>query len=176
MTVFVALGVTHPIDVAALDVAQRARSAVADVVASFIVLFGRAEVAGGLALGIAVARLRGSPRDALVPLFIVATIAVEAALKILVPEAAPPHDRARTIGLVPLAHTPFVYAFPSGNVARFAFLLGIVHRLPRWLLLAGIMAMAASSMYLAEHWLFDTIGGALLGLLVADLARSFVRR
>ena len=143
---------------------------------SIVGLFGRAEVDAGIALGLAVARVRRSKRDAIIPLFIVAAILIEAAVKVLVPEAPPPHERARTVALLPLASTPFANAFPSGNVARFAFLLRIAHPIRTPVLIAGIVLMAATRIYLAEHWLFDTIGGALLGLLVADVARSLGRR
>jgi membrane-associated phospholipid phosphatase len=94
----------------------------------------------------------------------------------VLPEALPPHERARTVELLPLARTSFPYAFPSGHVARFAFLLRIAHPVPTWVLVAGIVVMSATRIYLAEHWLFDTIGGAFLGLLAADLARSITRR
>ena len=86
------------------------------------------------ALGLAAARWRSSPRDALVPLFIGATILIEAVLKLVVPQAPPPHERSRTIEflLLPGVHVPFAHAFPSGHVARAAFLLRIVHGVPTW--------------------------------------------
>jgi membrane-associated phospholipid phosphatase len=142
-----------------------------DVLSSVIGLFGRAEVALGIALGLVVARMRARQRDALVPLLLIATFAAEAVLKTLVPQAPPPPDEARTIGLVPLLTSPFAYAFPSGNVARAAFLLSIAHRLPGGVVAAGIIVMAVTRIYLGEHWLSDTIGGAALGLAVGRLGR-----
>lgn len=142
-----------------------------DVVSSIIGLFGQAEVTGGVALGIAVARFRRSPRAALVPLAIAAVVLVEAALKILVPQVPPPHDRARTVELLPFLHVPFANSFPSGHVARTAFLLRVANGIPAWVAVLGIALMVLSRVYLAEHWLSDTLGGLVLGLGVASAAR-----
>ena len=176
VAIAVALGATHAIDLAALDIAQRVETPALDLGASLAGLFGQAEVAAGIALGLAVARVRRSRVDAVVPLFIAVTIAVETVLKLVLPETPPPLERARTVALLPLARTSFPYAFPSGHVARLAFLLRIARPVPSWVLVAAIVVISATRIYLAEHWLFDTIGGALLGLLVADLARSITRR
>ena len=176
LSVLVALGALRSVDAAALDTAQSVHARSLDVLSSIASLFGQAEVTAGLALGLAVARVRASRRAAIAPLFIAAVVIVEAALKIVVPEVPPPHERSRAIELLPTLHAPLAYAFPSGHVARFAFLMRIAHGIPTWLVVAGIVLMAATRVYLAEHWLSDTIGGALLGLFVADLARAFERR
>jgi undecaprenyl-diphosphatase len=44
-----------------------------------------------------------------------------------------------------------------------------------WLGLIGVALMILSRVYLGEHWLSDCLGGAALGLLVAQLARRFGR-
>lgn len=144
-----------------------------DVLASAVGLFGQAEVTLGIALGIAVARYWRT-RDvasAAIPLFIVATIALEAALKILIPQAPPPHERSRTVELLPFVHAPFVNSFPSGHVARASFLLLTARGIPAAVIVVGVVLMAVTRIYLGEHWLSDTIGGAVLGLGVALLAR-----
>ena len=159
------------IDHAALDLAQTVPGSPLDVLSSLLGLAGGAEITAGIALGVAVARFRRSPRDALVPLFIAATVLAEALLKMIVPQAPPPHERSRTVELLPLLQVPFAHSFPSGHVARAAFLLRIAHGIPTWVVALGVIAMAASRVYLGEHWLSDTLGGAALGLGVANVAR-----
>jgi undecaprenyl-diphosphatase len=138
-------------------------------------LLGRAEVTACLALGIFIARLRHGRRDAAAPLFIALAVIVETALKLAVPHPAPPSERAHTIDLLPFIHVSFVNSFPSGHVARATFLLGVVDGISPWLALAGVALMVVSRVYLGEHWLSDCVGGAALGLLVAQLARRFAR-
>jgi undecaprenyl-diphosphatase len=110
-----------------------------------------------------------------VPLFIALTVVLETALKLLVPHPAPPSERAHTVDLLPFIHVNFLNSFPSGHVARATFLLGIVDGIPVWLGLIGVALMILSRVYLGEHWLSDCLGGAALGLLVAQLARRFGR-
>ncbi|HZP95097.1 MAG TPA: phosphatase PAP2 family protein [Candidatus Limnocylindria bacterium] len=172
VTLAVVGGTCRGIDAGALEVAQSVHPPALDLAASLVGVLGQSEVTLGIALGLAVARFRAYPRDALVPLFIVVTIAVEAALKMLVPQAPPPQERSRAVELLPLFHAPFAYSFPSGHVARAAFLLRIAHGVPTWAVLLGVAIMAATRVYLGEHWLSDTIGGAILGIGVASIARS----
>ena len=129
----------------------------------------------GIALGLAVARARRSPREGLVPLFIVAVIAIEAALKLAIAHPAPPPDRSRTIDLLPHVQVAFASSFPSGHVARITFLSGIVRGWPRWLPAIVVILMIASRLYLGEHWLSDCLGGLALGWVVARAARLLER-
>jgi len=151
---------------------QSVRAPALDLAASIISVFGQTGLTIAVALAIAVLRFRAYPRAALIPLFIFATLAFEAALKLLIPEAPPPHERSRGVDLVPFIHSPFASSFPSGHVARFAFLVRIVDPIPTWVLGVGIVVMALTRIYLGEHWLSDTIGGAILGLGVANAART----
>ncbi len=171
VAVAVVAGALHEIDRAALDATQSVRSPALDLAASLVGILGQSEVTLGIALGLAVARFRRYPREALVPLFIVLTIAAEALLKTLVPQAPPPQDRSRAIELLPFLHAPFAYSFPSGHVARAAFLLRIAHPIPTWAVVVGVAIVAVTRIYLGEHWLSDAIGGAILGIGVAGLAR-----
>lgn len=141
-----------------------------DVIGSVIGLFGQAEVTVGLAFGLAVARARRLGVAGLVPLLILATIAIEAVLKMAVPHPAPPLDRARTVELIPFVHVSFAGSFPSGHVARAAFLAGIVRGVPFAVRAAAVLLMVASRLYLGEHWLSDVLGGLALGLAVSALA------
>jgi undecaprenyl-diphosphatase len=173
ITLGVVGGTCREIDSAALDAAQSVRLPALDIFASLVGFFGRAEVTVGIALGLAAARWRSSPREALVPLFIGATILIEAVLKLVVPQAPPPHERSRTIEflLLPGVHVPFANAFPSGHMARTAFLLRIANNVPTWAVVVGIALMAITRVYLGEHWLSDVVGGLALGLGVANVAR-----
>ncbi len=164
-------GTCRPVDDATLDALQSVHVGPLDVFASVVGLLGQAEVTAGIALGIAVARFRSYPREAIVPLFIVVIVVIESALKLIVPQLPPPHERSRTIELLPFLQVPLANSFPSGHVARAAFLLRISHPVPTWLVIAGIVLMAMTRIYLGEHWLSDTVGGALLGLGVANVAR-----
>lgn len=164
-------GAWGAIDRAALDAAQAVATPWLDLAGSVVGLFGQAEVTAGIALGLAFARFRRDPGDALVPLLIVVTVAVEAVLKTVVPQLAVPSERFRTVELLPALQVPFSYSFPSGHVARTAFLLRIARGVPTWIVVAGIALMVATRVYLGEHWLSDTVGGLVLGLGVANVAR-----
>lgn len=142
-----------------------------DYFASVVGLFGQAEITAAIALGMAIARWRHGRRDAFVPLFIVVTVVVEVALKLVIPQAPPPHERSRSVALLPFVAAPFANSFPSGHVARAAFLLFVGRGIPLVVGALAIALMALTRIYLGEHWLSDTIGGAVLGVLVALFAR-----
>jgi len=173
--VLVALGALRQLDRTVLDLVQSVRASWLDVVGSAVGLLGQAEVTGGLALGLALARLRSRQADAWIPLLLVAVALVEIGLKSLVPQPIPPKDLSRSIELVPFAHVTFTGAFPSGHVARIAFLAGVA-RIPPWLAVLGVALMMVTRVYLAEHWPSDVLGGLLLGVLVAQLASVAERR
>src|SRR5256885_5523494 len=94
VSVAVASGSCREVNSVALDLAQSVRVPALDLVASLVGIFGQAEVTVGIAIGLAVARFRAYPRAALIPLLIFATIAIEAVLQLLVPEAPPTHERS----------------------------------------------------------------------------------
>jgi membrane-associated phospholipid phosphatase len=171
VTLAVVSGSCRDLDRAALDLTQRASSPGIDLLASLIGLLGAAEVTAAIAAGLAAARFRRYPRAAVIPLLIAVTVLLESALKLIVPQAPPPHERTRTVQLLPLLSVPFAYSFPSGHVARVAFLLRIANGVPAWAVAAGIVLMAISRVCLGEHWLSDAIGGAVLGLGTANVAR-----
>lgn len=124
----------------------------------------------------AIARWRHGRADAVVPLFIFIAVAIEVALKLALPHPAPPVERVRTVELVPFVHATFPNSFPSGHVLRTTFLAAIVRGLPGWLGVAAVILMAASRVYLGEHWLSDCIGGLVLGLVGAGAAYAAVGR
>jgi membrane-associated phospholipid phosphatase len=146
-----------------------------DLVSSAVSLLGQAEVTAGIALGLVVARWRRGLDTATVPLLLAVVTAVEVALKLTVPQAPPPEELSRSVELVPFVHVPFAGAFPSGHVARFAFLAGIV-RVPPWLAVGAVALMMVTRVYLAEHWPTDVLGGLFLGLVAAQAAAVAERR
>jgi membrane-associated phospholipid phosphatase len=166
----VGIGALHQLDRALLDLVQSAPASWLDLLASAVGILGQAEVTAGLALGLAVARLRRGARDAWVPLLIFAVLVVEIVLKTFVPQPSPPGELSRTVELVPFAHVEFAGAFPSGHVARTAFLAGVA-RVPTWLAVGVLALMMVTRVYLAAHWPSDVLGGLLLGVLVAQFAQ-----
>ena len=146
-----------------------------DVFSSVVSLLGQAEVTAGIALGLVVARWRRGLDTATVPLLLAVVAAVEIALKLTVPQPLPPDELSRSVELVPFVHVPFAGAYPSGHVARIAFLAGVA-RLPTWLAVLGVALMMVTRVYLADHWPSDVLGGLLLGILVAQVAAVAERR
>jgi undecaprenyl-diphosphatase len=171
----VALGALRQFDRTVVDLAQSVHAPWLDLFASVVGILGQAEVAGGIALGLAVARLRRGQRDAWVPLLIAAVAALEIALKTFVSQPLPPKELSRSVELVPFAHVAFAGAFPSGHVARTAFLAGVA-RVPKWLAVCVVALMMVTRVYLADHWPSDVLGGLLLGVLVAQVATVAERR
>ena len=154
---------------------QSVRAPWLDLFASAVGIFGQAEVAAGFALGLAAARLRRRQRDAWVPLVLAAVLASEVVLKTAVIQPMPPEELSRTVELIPFAHVALAGSFPSGHVARAAFLAGVA-RLPAWLAVSLVALMMVTRVYLAEHWPSDVLGGLLLGVLVAQVAVVAERR
>lgn len=173
LAMLVTTGVLRGLDRALLELAQRADHPALDVLGSAVGLLGQAEVTAGIALGLTVARLVTGRREAAVPLFIGLVVIVELALKLSVPQPPPPEELSRSVVLLPGAHAALPGAFPSGHMARAAFLAAIVH-VPRSAAVAALVLLTLSRVHLAEHWPSDVLGGLLLGYGVAAIARSRV--
>ena len=171
----VAVGALRESDRTLLDIAQSFRAPWLDLFSSAVSLLGQAEVTAGIALGLVVARWRRGLDTATVPLLLAVVTAVEVALKLTVPQPLPPEELSRSVEIVPFVHVPFAGAYPSGHVARIAFLAGVA-RLPMWLAAIGVALMMVTRVYLADHWPSDVLGGLLLGLLVAQVAAVAERR
>lgn len=175
LSALVAIGALRGFDRAVLDLFQSVRAPWLDLFSSAVSLLGQAEVTAGVSLGLVVARWRRGLDTATVPLLLALVAAIEVALKLTVPQPPPPDELSRSVELVPFVHAPFPGAFPSGHVARIAFLAGIT-RIPLWLAVAGVALMMVTRVYLADHWPADVLGGLLLGLLVAQGAAVAERR
>ena len=84
-------------------------------------------------------------------------------------QAPPAHDLSRSLALIPFIESPVRNTFPSGHLARVAFMVTAL-RWPGWTASVAIPLMAITRVYLAEHWPSDVLGGWLLGYGVATIA------
>jgi membrane-associated phospholipid phosphatase len=172
LAVLVALGPLAGIDRAILEALQVPHGPWLDLAASVVSTLGRSEIVGSVALGVAVVRLRHGRRDWWVPLALLLVVGVGLVLKATVPQAAPPGDFGRTVDILPVFEPRTAFSFPSGHVARVAFVVAAL-RWPAVLSVGIVLAVALTRVYLGGHWPSDVIGGWLLGYGIAAVVRSF---
>jgi len=171
LAVLVAVGTLADLDRALLDVLQVPHGSWFDLGASIVSTLGRAEIVGTVALGVAVVRRRAGRRDWWVPLLLIVVVAIEFVLKATVPQAPPGQHLWRTVDVLPDLDLPTAFAFPSGHVARVAFLVAAL-RWPPLLSVATVLAVGLTRVYLGGHWPSDVVGGWLLGYGIAAVARA----
>ena len=150
-------------DRALLEISQIPQSRGLDLVANLASVLGQAEVTGTVAVGMALARLRHRRRDWWLPLGVLAVTVVELALKQIVAQPGPVRDPSRSAGL-PFLTLQLRGAFPSGHLARLAYLAAMWDVIPSWVRVSGVVLAVATTVYLAQHWPSDALGGILLGI------------
>ncbi len=182
LSLLVAAGVTAELDLVTLRALQGVASEPLDLAANLHTLLGLAipTTLAACALCVALFR-RGHGAASLAPLLIVATAAVELALKLTTGHAppGPELDRAFIEPFGPRVETPS--GFPSGHAARLTFLSLLVALLAerRWVWIAAATFVAFTlwaRVYIGDHWPTDVLGGFAIGTACAVIAAAWIRR
>ncbi len=179
LAVLVASGATEGVDLATTRLFQSVASYPLDLVANAHTVIGQLVVTLAIAAVLAVViRRRYGGYAWLAPALLLATGAAELAFKLLIPRASPPQEFVRAFHNVLGIKGPPA-SFPSGHVARIAFLTVLVAALVPGRVSAVLAALfiAASvflRVYIGDHWISDAVAGAALGIGPGALAIAWM--
>ena len=180
LTILVATGATRGFDLATTILFQSVASYPLDLVANAHTLVGQLVVTLAIAVVLAlVIRRRYGGLAWLAPGLLLVTGAVELAFKLLIPRASPPPEFVRAFQNVLGVKGPPA-SFPSGHVARIAFLTVLVAALVpgrvSWALAALFIAASVFlRVYIGDHWISDAVAGAALGVGLGALGVAWMR-
>lgn len=181
LAVLVAVGATRALDLAVIRSFQSIASDPLDFLANAHTLVGQLAVTLTAAAMLMVVIWRRHGGSAwLAPAFILGTGAIELVFKFMLRHPSPPEEFVRAYHNVLGMRLGSPSSFPSGHVARLAFLALLLATLypSRW---TGIVAAAFVALtvfarvYIGDHWISDALAGLALGTGAGAAAIGWMR-